>query len=343
MQSAETKGQATSVVNIAYITKSLDKNKRNKYRMSNQILTLSVHSILSNYNHHWDQTNELQYRLGAGGIHTMWLQPHGRTYSSHALNYFLKFFVHIFQGKLQRLESFPNCGRVGNPQYVECIWDCDWIANPLYGKAVDTTISLIPSVPLSIIFPDGLTYNLIKYPQDPTCLQDCSLIRVVSGLTDITKLEDIFTSRLDERPNIDSMIIEICLLYLELNNDITPCLDINNLSPPIGGRSISASVPITSQRLLAGNSVTNNHIDGTLHYTLNQYPWTCSLRTAGYRGRHVCGATLLSAPPSKTIIVSAAHCNYICKSSEGTVRETCCCRDLDNSFASCRTVRRMVC
>ena len=121
-----------------------------------------------------------QYRLGAGGIHTkrnIMLLPHGRTYSSHALNYFLKFFVHIFQGKLQRLESFPNCGRVRNPQNVECIWDCDWIANPLYGQALDTTISLIPLVPLNIIIPDGLTYNLIKYPQDPTCLQDCSLIR----------------------------------------------------------------------------------------------------------------------------------------------------------------------
>ena len=296
------------------------------------MLALSVHSILSNYNHHWDQTNELQYRLGAGGIHTkrnIMLQPHGRTYSSHALNYFLKFFVHIFQGKLQRLESFPNCGRVGNPQNVECIWDCDWIANPLYGQA-------------SIIFPDGwygngLTYNLIKYPKDPTCLQDCSLIRDrLSGLTDITELEDIFTPIVDKRPNIDSMIIEICLLYLELNNDVC------NLSPLIGGRSISASVPIKSQRL-AGNSVTNNYFDPTLNYTLNQYPWTCSLRTAGYRGRHVCGATLLSAPPSKTIIVSAAHCNYICKSSEGTVRETCCCRDPDNNIASCRTVRRMVC
>ena len=59
---------------------------------------------------------------------------------------------------------------------------------------------------------------------------------------------------------------------------------------------------------------------------------------SGYHGRHICGATLLSAPPSKTIIVSAAHCNYICKSSEGKVRETCCCRNPADNFASCRTV-----
>ena len=172
------------------------------------MLALSVHRILSNYNHHWDQTNELQYRLGAGGIHTkrnIMLQPHGGTYSSHALNYFLKFFVHIFQGKLQRLESFPNCGRVGNPQYVECIWDCDWIANPLYGKAVNTNILLIDN-----ILPDGTTYNLIKYPPDPTCLLDCSLINRLSGLTSITEIAAIITSI--QRPNIDAMILELCSL-----------------------------------------------------------------------------------------------------------------------------------
>ena len=60
-------------------------------------------------------------------------------------------------------------------------------------------------------------------------------------------------------------------------------------------------------------------------------------RTSGYRGRHTCGATLLSAPPDKTVLVSAAHCNYICKDTDGTVLETCCCRDPEDNFASCRT------
>ena len=265
------------------------------------------------------------------------LHTHGKTYSSHALNYFLKFFVHIFQGKLQRLESFPNCGRVGNPQNVECVWDCDWITNPLNGQAVNTNNFLI-----DIIIPEGFTYNLIKYPPDPTCLQDCSLIRDrLSGVTSISELADIIRPILVERPNIDSMILELCVLYLQLNG-ATPCLDINNLSFPrkTERAQVERNISVTSQRLV-GNSVTNNYIDPTLNYTLNQYPWTCSLRTGGYRGRHVCGATLLSAPPSKTIIVSAAHCNYICKSSEGTVRETCCCRDPDNNFASCRLVLRM--
>ena len=91
---------------------------------------------------------------------------------------------------------------------------------------------------------------------------------------------------------------------------------------------------------LVGNSLTNSYTDDTLYNTLNQYPWTCSVRVAGYRGRHLCGATLLSVPPQPTIIVTAAHCNYICKDEDGTVLETCCCRDPTQNFASCRTVSK---
>ena len=133
-------------------------------------------------------------------------------------------------------------------------------------------------------------------------------------------------------PNIDSIIIEICVLYLELR--LTPCFNIANLLQAPLPRNITN---IKMERLV-GNSLTNSYRDPTINYTLNQYPWACSLRTAGYRGRHVCGASLLSAPPSKTIIVTAAHCNYICKSSDGKVRQTCCCRNPADNFASCRTV-----
>ncbi|XP_040582967.1 serine protease 33 [Lepeophtheirus salmonis] len=37
----------------------------------------------------------------------------------------------------------------------------------------------------------------------------------------------------------------------------------------------------------------------------NEYPWLCSLR---FRGSHICGITLISGPPSETILVGAAHC-----------------------------------
>ena len=37
----------------------------------------------------------------------------------------------------------------------------------------------------------------------------------------------------------------------------------------------------------------------------HEYPWLCSLRR---RGGHICGITLLSVYPRKTILVGAAHC-----------------------------------
>jgi hypothetical protein len=88
---------------------------------------------------------------------------------------------------------------------------------------------------------------------------------------------------------------------------------------------------------MSGNSLTNSYRDPSLEHTLRQYPWACSLRTRGFRGRHICGATLLSTPPAATVLVGAAHCNYVCKDTDGRLLETCCCRDPEHNFASCRS------
>ena len=71
---------------------------------------------------------------------------------------------------------------------------------------------------------------------------------------------------------------------------------------------------------------------------VHRYPWMCSIRTYGYNGAHRCGATLLSGPPKKTVLVSAAHCNFICKNDFGEHLEICCCR-ASSEPGSCRDVR----
>jgi len=63
-------------------------------------------------------------------------------------------------------------------------------------------------------------------------------------------------------------------------------------------------------------------------------PWSCSLQTT--LGVHRCGVTLLSAPPSKTVLVGAAQCNSVCKDNLGAVKEMCCCRTADTP-GSCAT------
>ena len=58
----------------------------------------------------------------------------------------------------------------------------------------------------------------------------------------------------------------------------------------------------------------------------------------GFYGEHRCGVTLLSAPPRPTVLVSAAHCNSICKDEDGSVVKTCCCRKA-SAPGTCRSVR----
>ena len=62
-----------------------------------------------------------------------------------------------------------------------------------------------------------------------------------------------------------------------------------------------------------------------LENTKHRYPWICSLRIVGQQSSHICAATLLSRPPGPTVLVTSAHCAYICKSEEGNIVPNCCC------------------
>ena len=100
---------------------------------------------------------------------------------------------------------------------------------------------------------------------------------------------------------------------------------IAGILPKVDGNSAKRRTP----RLIGSTS----EVTGTTH----RYPWMCSIRTRGYNGRHRCGATLLSGPPKKTVLVSAAHCHYICKNNYGETLEMCCCR-APSEPGSCRDV-----
>jgi len=61
--------------------------------------------------------------------------------------------------------------------------------------------------------------------------------------------------------------------------------------------------------------------------TLHRYPWVCSLRSRGPTPQHLCAVTILSIPPKPTVVISAAHCTYICKRSQETPVPSCCCAE----------------
>ena len=95
---------------------------------------------------------------------------------------------------------------------------------------------------------------------------------------------------------------------------------------------VSRLIPITEVSSFAGH-----HVNGIsdLENTKHRYSWICSLRDKTPEKRHLCGVTLLSKPPSKTVLISAAHCVTICKSKAmNKVLLNCCCANVGGEKCS---------
>ena len=63
-------------------------------------------------------------------------------------------------------------------------------------------------------------------------------------------------------------------------------------------------------------------------HTKHRYPWICSLRSKAVGKTHFCAATLLRKPPGPTVLVTTAHCTFLCKSEDDQVRPNCCCENV---------------
>ena len=51
--------------------------------------------------------------------------------------------------------------------------------------------------------------------------------------------------------------------------------------------------------------------------------------------------------PPNTVLVSAAHCNYICKDGKGQIIDSCCCADevdggIQDIILNCRYVSKVI-
>ena len=65
----------------------------------------------------------------------------------------------------------------------------------------------------------------------------------------------------------------------------------------------------------------------------HRYPWICSLRGRGPDKQHHCAVTLLRRPPGPTVLVTAAHCTFLCK-SDNIVVPNCCCDNVAQTKCS---------
>ena len=88
----------------------------------------------------------------------------------------------------------------------------------------------------------------------------------------------------------------------------------------------------------------DNFIFCILENTRNRYSWICSLQSKNPSPKHYCAMTLLSRPPTPTVLVGSAHCTDLCKSSRGEV-ENCCCggpNDCSDNIVRCGTQPKVV-
>ena len=98
-----------------------------------------------------------------------------------------------------------------------------------------------------------------------------------------------------------------------------------------GGSANSDEKTNNSSRLLPITVVDSNfggqaYGISDLVNTRNRYPWICSLRTKSNAKPHICGVTILSIPPSPTVLISAAHCVTVCRSKAmDKLLPNCCC------------------
>ena len=67
--------------------------------------------------------------------------------------------------------------------------------------------------------------------------------------------------------------------------------------------------------------------------TRHRYPWICSLRSRSLDKQHHCAVTLLRRPPGPTVLVTAAHCTFLCK-SDNIVVPNCCCDNVAQTKCS---------
>ena len=77
---------------------------------------------------------------------------------------------------------------------------------------------------------------------------------------------------------------------------------------------------------MANNIKTELDFENTKH----RYPWICSLRSKREDKQHYCAVTLLRRPPGPTVLVTNAHCTYLCKSSDNQVVPNCCCDNVSD-------------
>ena len=135
----------------------------------------------------------------------------------------------------------------------------------------------------------------------------------------------VFNNKLEVWRTIDNLVLSMC--SRDTWDAFAPSsINKRRILGPLRQRDNDRLTPI--------HSVVNNsfgeYASGTsdLKNTRNRYSWICSLRRR-QDNQHLCGVTLLSMPPSKTIMISSAHCVTVCRNeAQNRIVPNCCCKNI---------------
>lgn len=265
------------------------------------------------------------------------------------------------------LEDDPMCGLTTGGK-EECIWDCERLNFVATASNVTSTVSSVLS---GVTFKNPLCLEDC-FARDHCITRlftdfknaggVCDGASVIEGVEEYTFAPE-GTCILRPGPEIYSNIIlkGICLPETEAALLDPKCIyDAGSRGPTywetlwrlitlscrsqVGNKWLDASQWLFSGRPQQGKL---NPIIGVIHHpvfgeigtwvpefenTKNRYPWICSLRSKHKNKTHFCAATLLRRPPGPIVLVTTAHCTYLCKSENGNIQPNCCCENVREGF-----------
>ena len=226
----------------------------------------------------------------------------------------------------------------------ECTWDCNIIFGD-FGPIITNPECLrdcFEDIPCAQMILDYPTCT----PEKEAALRESECIQAVY------KQQPLVSATIGEivASNYFGTIADIewlCFLLVEINGNYPDIDSCKNAIPP----SVADGQCPTRRSLRKKNTSTKStrlppifqtidlstggsiKTEVPFENTRGRYPWICSLRSRGSNQEHYCAVTLLRRPPGPTVLVGAAHCTYLCKKSETTVVNACCCADGPESCA----------
>ena len=245
----------------------------------------------------------------------------------------------LFDGRTRPiLQSGADCGITGGGE-EECWWDCNIV--PARGLVITNPLCLLDCFPTGHCvwgllrdlwsaggickdsYSERIHPGLFKTSSSVTCQFDSQkkIVRGVCSRNTEKKLKK-------RRSCLYHVYSKINIIYNSIRRLVrSSCSD--SVFKRWKNFETGTVNPITRQRLNPETNVItvkNVTIQTELEYrhTRHRYPWLCSLRSRGLSSSHLCAVTLLSLPPSPTVIVTAAHCTLLCKSDGRTVPNCCC-------------------